>query len=276
MIKVRSSWQDAMRDFQTLDDYFAIEGEIAREIQNRKVTHFYHGEKSLYIKCHYGVGWSEIIKNWLLLKKPVLGATDEWEAIHALQRINVDTMEPIALGKDDGGYATQRSFIVTKDIGKSIHLEALTQKFPDIFNRFQLKRALLKRVSDITLKLHSHGINHRDLYICHFELCIPGGIENIDIENFSLKLMDLHRAQIRRHIPERWRVKDVASLYFSAMDIGLSQRDILRFMRYYMQKPLKETLNRDKAFWKKVIAKTNKLYRRDWRKKPNWILPPMF
>jgi hypothetical protein len=45
-----------------------------------------------------------------------------------------------------------------------------------------------------------------------------------------IPLIDLHRAQLRKKTPRRWVVKDVAGLYFSVMDIGLTQRDLFRFV----------------------------------------------
>ncbi|HCV79271.1 MAG TPA: lipopolysaccharide core heptose(I) kinase RfaP, partial [Pseudomonas sp.] len=43
-----------------------------------------------------------------------------------------------------------------------------------------------------------------------------------------------------------WRDKDLAGLYFSALGIGLTRRDFLRFLRGYFQRPLREIL-RDEA-----------------------------
>ena len=56
----------------------------------------------------------------------------------------------------------------------------------------------------------------------------------------------LHRAQIRTATPRRWRDKDLASLYFSALDIGLTRRDCWRFLRGYFDRPLRLVL-RDEA-----------------------------
>ena len=43
----------------------------------------------------------------------------------------------------------------------------------------------------------------------------------------------------------RWRNKDLAALYFSALDIGLTRRDKLRFLRSYFQQPLRQTLQEE-------------------------------
>jgi len=55
-------------------------------------------------------------------------------------------------------------------------------------------------------------------------------------------------------------------LYYSSKDIGLTKRDLLRFMRLYRGKPLRETLTQEKKFWAKVEDRGNKLYDSEKRK----------
>ncbi|XNM48018.1 lipopolysaccharide kinase InaA family protein [Escherichia coli] len=46
----------------------------------------------LFSKWHRGTTLKEIIKNLLSLRMPVLGADREWNAIHRLRDVGVDTM----------------------------------------------------------------------------------------------------------------------------------------------------------------------------------------
>ena len=105
-------------------------------------------------------------------------------------------------------------------------------------------------------KLHDNGMNHRDFYLCHFRLDLSTRGE----PRPTLYMMDLHRAQMRKKVPARYRVKDVAGLYFSSMDAALSRRDYYRFMRLYRGKPLRAALTEERAFWKKVAVTARKLY----------------
>jgi hypothetical protein len=101
-----------------------------------------------------------------------------------------------------------------------------------------------------------NGMNHRDFYICHFLL------DTATIQTApTLYLIDLHRAQIRQHTPQRWVIKDLAGLYFSSKDIGLTSRDLLRFIRDYQQQPLRLILNKERNFWQKVKQRGDKTYR---------------
>jgi heptose I phosphotransferase len=59
-------------------------------------------------------------------------------------------------------------------------------------------------------------------------------------------------------------VKDIGGLYFSAMDIGLTRRDIFRFMRIYAGKSLRQTLQEDKRFWNDVQCRAKNMYKKEF------------
>ena len=54
-------------------------------------------------------------------------------------------------------------------------------------------------------------------------------------------------------------VKDLAALYFSAMNIGLTQRDFLRFIKNYRGRELREIFKSEIKLWDKVEQKTRVL-----------------
>ena len=74
------------------DHIIQLEGEMFRNIANRRTLRFSSNGKRYFLKAHYGVGWKEIIKNLLQLRLPVLGARNEWLAIRRLQALGVETM----------------------------------------------------------------------------------------------------------------------------------------------------------------------------------------
>jgi heptose I phosphotransferase len=78
-------------------------------------------------------------------------------------------------------------------------------------------------------------------------------------------VIDLHRAQTRPTITRRWRNKDLAALYFSALDIGLTRRDKLRFLKGYFQQPLRQILGEEAGLLAWLEGKANKLYDRKQR-----------
>ena len=147
-------------------------------------------------------------------------------------------------------------------------LAVYVEQWEEMPPTYNLKTAVNIKLAQIAKKLHDNGINHRDLYLCHFLLDVSQGVEKVDHKNIKFYLVDLHRAQIRSEVPLRWKVKDVASIYFSAMNLKLTRRDIFRFMKLYSGKSLGITLSEDKEFWQKVQLRAEKLYRRDWKCEP--------
>jgi len=123
-----------------------------------------------------------------------------------------------------------------------------------------LKLALIRYVAGVSRTLHRNGVNHRDFYICHFLL------KTDMMPEILAPLIDLHRAQLRRETPRRWAVKDVAGLYFSAMRIGLTPRDRLRFIRIYSDGSLREPLRNDAGFWRAVERTAERLHDKELRK----------
>jgi heptose I phosphotransferase len=220
----------------------ALKGEVFRELEARRTLRSEVAGRGYFVKIHRGVGWAEIIKNLLLLRLPVLGARNEWLALQRLGSLGVDTMHSVAFGQSGSNPATRHSFIVTEELAPTISLEDLCRNWPNEPPPPTLKRALIGRVADMAGRMHRGGVNHRDFYLCHFLLHLdPAPTAN----HLKLSLIDLHRAQVREKIPRRWRDKDLASLYFSALNIGLTRRDVLRFLRCYFGRSLRDILNRE-------------------------------
>jgi heptose I phosphotransferase len=120
---------------------------------------------------------------------------------------------------------------------------------------------LIAKVAEITKKMHDSGINHRDYYLCHFLLKTDKPAESLAIDDIDLYLFDLHRAQIRAAVPRRWRIKDLAGLYFSSLDAGLTRRDYYRFITYYEGRPLRSLTAAEWRLWQQVKKRGEQLYR---------------
>lgn len=237
------------------DDLMQLDGEMYRQVARRKTFKFSLQGKDYFAKIHNGVGWIEIIKNLLQARLPVLGASNEYQAIKALTRLDIKTMALAAFGQRGNNPAERASFVITESLEPAISLEDLCVNWANETPSLALKRGLIEQVASISRQLHQHGINHRDLYICHFLLKENDLKTSADVSELPLYLIDLHRVQLRSKTPQRWRVKDLAALYFSSMDIGFSQRDFYRFIRIYSGTDLRTALSRDKRLWQKVATK---------------------
>jgi heptose I phosphotransferase len=251
----------------------AAPADVYRSKEGRKTLRFECGGKPYFLKLHSGVGWSEILKNLMQLRLPVLGASNEYLAVESLRKIGVDTMSVAAYSSEGHNPAAQRSLIITDDLVGTISLEdycadwAMSPPAPGV------RVALIKKLADSARRMHEAGINHRDFYLCHFHLAHETLAGNTwRSVNIRCYLIDLHRAQIRRKTPHRWQVKDLAGLYFSAMDAGLSRRDLHRFMHYYTQGGLREALGEGAEMWGEVAQRAAKLYRKDHGEEPPQLL----
>jgi len=237
---------------------------IYRAREGRTTLRVELGERGYFLKYHRGIGWREIIKNLLQARLPVLGAATELRALQALQRAGVPTMNVAAYAARGWNPAHRESLLLTDALDRTISLEALCATWPQQPPPLALRVALLRTVAGTTRRMHACGLNHRDLYLCHFLVAAS----SLDSPPLQLHLIDLHRAQLRRRTPRRWLIKDLAGLWFSAMDIGLTRRDQLRFLRGYCTEGLRHALGADAAFWSAVRARAIRQYQREYGKPP--------
>jgi len=239
-----------------------LRGDVLRDVKGRTTLRFPLNGNAYFLKIHRGVGWLEIAKNLLQCKRPVLGAQNEWTALNLLRQIGVETMTPVAYGSRGLNPARRRSFIVTEELTDTESLEDFCRNWPSQPPSFQLRCALVQRVATMVREMHRHGMNHRDCYICHFHLNVAGGRDQVDPNDLHLHVIDLHRAQLRRRTPLRWQIKDLAGLYFSAVDIGLTRTDCLRFIETYEQKPWRIILRDQRRLWRRVARTAIVLYKK--------------
>ncbi|SDU16361.1 lipopolysaccharide core heptose(I) kinase RfaP [Geopseudomonas guangdongensis] len=254
----KTLWQgkDAFAEVEKLD------GQVYRELEGRRTLRTEVAGRGYFVKIHRGIGWGEIVKNLLTAKAPVLGAGQEWTAIRRLTEAGVPTMTAVAFGERGLNPAAQHSFIVTEELAPTVSLEDFSLDWRSNPPAPRLKRALIRRVAEMVGAMHRAGVNHRDCYICHFLLHTD---KAVSADDFRLSLIDLHRAQTRERVPRRWRDKDLAALYFSALDIGLTRRDLLRFLKDYFRRPLRDTLRDEARLLGWLERKAAKLYARKQR-----------
>jgi heptose I phosphotransferase len=227
-----------------------LQGKAFRHVPGRKTMQVNLGNKSYFIKQHFGVGWAEIVKNLVSLKKPIYSAMTEVSAIQKLTEIGIPTTPLVAYGQQGGNPASVRSFVITEDLGDIVSLEDLCADWQQNPPEVQFKQNLIIAIAQLAKKFHSAGLSHRDFYLCHFVL------KKIDLEsgNLNLHLIDLHR-MLHGQKPNGGAVmKDISGLMFSAMDCGFTEEDWNLFKQYYLQQ--------SGGFWMQVEARSKALYRK--------------
>lgn len=255
---------DPLHDKPIFEYLKNISGTVARAMPGRTTLRIVLDGQHYYRKWHSGVGWREIIKNLLALRLPVIGASNEWYALNKLAALNIPSLTPLAYGKRGYNPARQESFIVTAELANMIKLEAL---FKQNALSFTHKRLVIAEVARMARAMHTAGINHRDFYLCHF-LLDPSSLTANTKQAPRIVLVDLHRAQLRAKVPRRWQIKDLGGLYFSALDMNFSRRDVWYFLRVYFAQNLTDLMATQGELLRAIEARAIATYRRDFGRMP--------
>lgn len=252
---IREPFRALWKESDPFAEANALEGKVFRAVKNRKTLRFEHDGAGYFIKYHGPTAWKEILKNLFQFKLPVLGAENEYEAIRLLESLHIDTMRIAAFARRGDVPAGLHSFLITEELLHRIPLEDFCRDWAANPPPESLKKRLTVKLAETCGAMHNAGLNHRDCYLCHFLL----DEEKFASGEITLTVLDLHRAQIRKRIPRRMRVKDLAGIFFSSMDLGLTRRDMLRFIAVYQRK---EKLSA--CLWRDVCRAAKRLYRKEY------------
>jgi len=119
------------------------------------------------------------------------------------------------------GSARGMSFLLTRAVEPAVPLDDWLVGAER--KSLRVRRAL-ESVARITARMHTRGLFHRDLYLCHFLRREDGGLVLLDVER-SLS----HPWRVRR-----WRIKDLAALS-SSLGSVVSRADRLRGLKEYLR-----------------------------------------
>ncbi len=214
----------------------------------RRTSYFERGGRRFFIKVHSGVGWREIGKNWLQLKRPVVDARVEARALERCAELGIPTARLAAYGCAGLNPARRRSFVVTEALEGTERLSELLARELLPGDSLALRRSVARSLGAIARALHAANLAHQDLYLTHFLA------RNERSGTPELYLVDLHR--VREHHGSRGRVKDLAALRFSALDLPLTRTDLARFARAY---GAGSSATRDPAFWSRIERRARAL-----------------
>ncbi len=244
----------------------SLQGETYRKVAKRHTLRFSHHDKVYFAKLHFGVGWLEIVKNWLQVRQPILGAENEYFAAKRLAEAGLNTLSIVAYGYRGKNPARKQSFIISEELRGTENLENILKMSQQQPITLQQKRQIIRQVAEITRKMHNNGVNHRDYYACHLLVNLDKATGRVNFDNLKIHVIDLHRAQLRQHIPLRWIIKDLGSLFFSIMRFNFSVRDYFYFIKYYEGCSMRDSWQHKKHFWSRVAKRANQLHQKAMRK----------
>ncbi len=229
--------------------------ETVRRADNRHTFRFEHGGSAYFAKVHGGVGWRQIVEDVITVKRPVVDAGNESAACRRLAEIGIRAPQVAAFARQGLNPATRRSFVVCDALEGFLGLDEVARCWCRVPPPPRLRWQLARELARLTRTLHDAGINHRDYYFDHL-LADAAALAEGRVE---LALIDLHRAGLRRRVPTRWVLRDLAALSFSATYEGATATDRFRFLRHYTGRSPAQAIRSQRRFWRAVGRRAKRL-----------------
>jgi heptose I phosphotransferase len=194
------------------DDLSAVKDTL----ESRQTMKYENGESVFYIK-RYPIRTQSGSRFNLVSKSFTSLAMREWHVLNRLQDLDVPTMQTAACLE-----SPTQAALITAGLDAPRTLEEIAQ---NQWAELSLTRrnSFSNSVGQILRKMHDGGVNHRDFYLVHLRVS----------EDDQLYVTDLNRADIRKFVGRRWRVKDLAALAFSAPST-ISNTDRARCFKAYV------------------------------------------
>ena len=249
---VNHSFAELLRrhDWQTFATIWSrtADAAIAKKLRTDRITLRFtlddNGvQRPFYIKRHGRSSWKEYLKPLLRLTWPILGARNEWNAILDFHDIGLPTMTPVAFGE-----AGSDSFLITESLENCDKLSVVLAKSTQTSFGDGAHRQITRNVANLARTMHNAGHHHQDFYLGH--------LMQSQKTPAMIYIIDLGRVQKQIPLSQRWIVKDLAQLNFSASTVPMFER--LRFLRDYLGRPLTKS---DKHLMACIQAKTNAIAR---------------
>jgi hypothetical protein len=202
---------------------------------------------TLFLKRYKNTPVLAQIKNWLGHRRIASTMFYDLDPAEKLAAAGIHTPQTVCYGSERGLLFEKRSFIITKQIPG----ESLERLLPSCFadtskENVKARRKFIDRLAEFTRKFHATGYRHRDFYLAH-----------IFHYDGVFYLIDLQRAFKPLLFSNRYRIKDIAQLSYSAARKYFSRTDRLRFYLAYSDK--KRLEQNDKSFIRAVIKKMTQM-----------------
>lgn len=191
-------------------------------------------------------------------------ARREKDALLRLHDLGIPAPRPLVMAEERRLGRVRRAFLATEALPLASNLEQ------ELASGLEGPRraTLLREVAGILKTMHGAGLNHRDFYLGHLFL-----MKTDDERGEAVAVLDLDRAQIRKQVPLRWRIKDLAALLVSAPEGALSARERLRFFRAYLDGPLRDHRRWIQLVERRVARTRARIARRVAEGRPNHHMP---
>ncbi len=252
---VQREWNEALAraGLQTADHFFSAVGEPLSKpgLGKRYRARLSIDGQQLYLKRYDGDTLTGLLTRWYEDGKQTTTAEREANVAIGLMEQGIGACIPAAYGHSRNFGTAQKSFIVTA-AAPGVSLETFVESKSQI--SWNEKLRLIQAVALLARQFHENGWRHRDFYLCHIF------IRKIE-EQIQLTLIDLARVFRPRWRRERWLIKDLAQLNYSAPQRVFSRTARLRFALEYFR--CKKLNHMQKTLLREVLKKTESISRHD-------------
>ncbi|MEO5802488.1 MAG: lipopolysaccharide kinase InaA family protein [Verrucomicrobiota bacterium] len=254
---VDQQWSEVLREagLRTAEDFFSVAGEplskpgLGKRYRARLAL---TGKQSfVYLKRYEGDTLCGFLNRWYEDGQQSTPAEREVNVALSLRQQNIAATMPVAYGRSHDSGLRQKSFVLTAAVpGDS--LEHFFRDEKQIAWKEKLK--IIEAVASFARKFHENGWRHRDFYLCHIFI-------NKSDAQLELTLIDLARVFRPRWRKERWRIKDLAQLNYSASAKTFSRSARMRFAHQYFGCEKLSSVQKNRL--RKIIQKTESIARHD-------------
>lgn len=260
-LPVRSVNADAMilnRDYQDilktsgLDSFDSVyaypDGEVIKNIKDRSVTRIEMGGNAFYLKRHNreNIGFLRLFKAFFPRRILSQGRL-EFENACIFRECGLSTAIPVAAGERFFRFFWAESFVMTSDVFPFVSLEDMLRENPDFFKGATgeiRKKILMDKLGKVALKMHRHGLNHRDFNATHILLFYEN---ESDIPQIAL--FDLQRVNRRKFLRFRWIIKSLAELSYTLPEDLFDEKDRMTLFLSYKDKSSLHWWDKVQLFW---------------------------
>lgn len=209
---------------------------------------------ALFVKRHLEPPRAETLTQRLRLATRPTEARKEVEKLALFGDAGIPVPQVIAWGEGKGDASEGLSFMATLDL-EGLPLERYLFRNwgrplgPD---GLEDKRKTIEAVARLAARMHRADLVHRDFYLGHIFVR-----EGASSPAARLAVIDVQRASRRPAWWVRSRIKDLASLHFSADPDYIRPVDRLRFLRAYWETPHFTWWQRLQIRW--IVRKTERI-----------------
>ena len=243
----------SFRDFMSTDKG-QILGQRADRVRMRIELDNAEGKKVFYLKRYNRSGCIRRLFMSLGVCSRSKGRR-ELTNICRMQKASLATLVVAAVGESG---VNEGSFILVEELSGCQPLHEFMASFlanSDQAKMLRGKRELIRALAKYVKKLHAAGLDHRDLYLCHFFVRPEEPVQ-------SLRLIDLQRIRRSWGLQQRHGfIKDLAALNYSADHRDISRTDRFRFALEYFGTHRPNL--RQRLFLRAVVRKTERIGRHD-------------